>query len=93
MLSSGAYVISKAQVELLQDEEVAAELRSGHGHVTDGLTHQRHGRAAAVQLRQAEPHVQGLTCKTNTRAAKHDTVQRPSSSLNTHPRKTQQLLI
>lgn len=62
-----AYVVSEAQVEFLQDEQVSAEQGTGHGHVTDGLTDHRHGRAAAVQLRQADPGVQTLTCKTQIR--------------------------
>lgn len=49
------YIVSKAQVELLQDEQVSAEQRSGHGHVTHGLGDDRDRRAAAVQLRQADP--------------------------------------
>lgn len=56
------HVVSKAQIEFLQDEQVSAEQSSGHGHVTDGLTDNRHGGAAAVQLGQADPGVQ--TCKT-----------------------------
>lgn len=53
----GPYIVSKAHVEFLQDEQVSAEQGSGHGHVTHGLTDHRHRRAAAVQLRQADPHV------------------------------------
>lgn len=56
------HVVSKAQVEFLQDKQVPAEQRPGHGHVTDGLTDHRHGGAAAVQLRQADPGAQ--TCRT-----------------------------
>lgn len=56
------YIVSEAQIELLQDEQVSAEQRPGHGHVTDGLTDHRHGGAAAVQLRQADPGAQ--TCRT-----------------------------
>lgn len=55
------------QVELLQDEEVSAEHGPGHGHVTNSLTQERHGGAAAVQTRQAEPGAQGLICKTQHR--------------------------
>lgn len=56
------HVVSEAQIEFLQDEQVPAEQRPGHGHVTDGLTDHRHGGAAAVQLRQADPGAQ--TCRT-----------------------------
>lgn len=61
-LSAWTHVVSKAQVEFLQDEQVSAEQSSGHGHVTDGLTDDGDGGAAAVQLGQADPGVQ--TCKT-----------------------------
>lgn len=44
------HVVSEAQIEFLQDEQVPAEQRSGHGHVTNGLTNHRHGGAAAIQL-------------------------------------------
>lgn len=52
------YVVSEAQVEFLEDEQVSAEELSGHAHVADGLTDERHGRAAAVELRQVDPGVQ-----------------------------------
>lgn len=58
----GTYVVSEAQIEFLQDEQVPAEQRPGHGHMTDGLTDHRDGCAAAVQLRQADPGAQ--TCRT-----------------------------
>lgn len=64
---SYAYVVSKVEVEFLQDQQVSAEQRPGHGHVTDSLANHRHCGAAAIQLRQADPHVQGLTCKTQHR--------------------------
>lgn len=52
------HIVSKAEVEFLQDEQVSAEQSSGHSHVTDSLTDDGHGGAAAVQLRQADPGVQ-----------------------------------
>ena len=61
------YIVSKAQVEFLQDQQVSTEQSSGHGHVTNSLTDDGYGQAAAVQLRQADPHVQALTCKTQSR--------------------------
>lgn len=61
LMCVGPYIVSKAQVEFLQDEQVSAEQGSGHGHVAHSLTDHRHCRAAAVQLRQADPHVQTLT--------------------------------
>lgn len=56
----GSYVVSKAQVEFLKDQQVSAEQHSGHAHVAHGLTDERHSRAAAIQPRQVDPGVQ--TC-------------------------------
>lgn len=57
---SASYVVSEAQVELLKDQQVPAEQHPGHAHVAHGLTDDRHGRAAAIQLGQVDPGVQ--TC-------------------------------
>lgn len=67
----GTYIVSEAQVEFLQDEQVSAKQGSGHGHVAHSLTDHGHCRAAAVQLRQTDPRVQTLTCKTQPEGKCH----------------------
>ena len=53
------YIVSQTQVELLQYEQVPTEQGSGHGHLTDSLTHHSYRHTATIQLGQTAPPRQG----------------------------------
>lgn len=61
-MRASTHIVPKPEVELLQDEEIPAEHGSREGHVAHGLAHHAHRHAAAVQLREADAHVQRTAC-------------------------------